>query len=133
GRPSVQHEQHRDRQFAFSLLIDLSSPEGIEQGLPLVVAELIEPSGFLGLIGIFGKRAAFKGGPEFLHHGGIFFRTLTQQNRWKRRKEQSGYCTKSRSHGLCSSNTGSRRFHGLSLDGPSCIGANWGSMPQSLR
>jgi hypothetical protein len=47
------------------LLIDLSSSEGIEQGLPLVIAELIEPSGFLGLIGIFGKRAAFKAAQSF--------------------------------------------------------------------
>ena len=58
-----------------------------EQGLPLVVAQFIEPSGFLGLIGIFGKRAAFKGIPQFLPHGGIFVRCLTQQNRWKHPNE----------------------------------------------
>jgi hypothetical protein len=113
GWPSVQHEQHRYRQSASSLLIDLSSSKGIEQSLSLVVAQIIEPSAFLGLIGIFGKRAAFKSSPEFLPHGGIFFRRLTQQNRWKRRKEQSGYYTEPRSHGLRSSNTSSIDcFHG---------------------
>jgi hypothetical protein len=64
-------------EIASSLLIDLSSSEGIEQSLPLVVTQIIEPSAFLGLIGIFGKRAAFKGNPDFLPHGGIFFRCLT--------------------------------------------------------
>ena len=127
---SVQHEQHRSRQIASRLRIDLSGSEGIDNIFPWSSPGL-SASAFLGLLGLFDKRAHSKAAPSFCPIA-AYLQIFDPAESLEHHKEQSGYCT---GHAVMACALASQAASALSwaaLDGPSsCVGTDRASMPRA--